>query len=382
MRPFSEQKVLLLQPFLNYYGGAEYMLGVVANEIFPHASVLTFSYQDKILAEMGLSESRVKAPFGKGFLGKTYRQMTPLYPSLVDNMSFDEYDLVLSFSYGYVHGAVTSHNQLHVSYIQTPMRLLWLNESEYYGFNKIPLVKNIYQSILAWQRVWDRQAAMRPDYLLSNSKEVSNRVKTFWGRESTVVHPPVDTEFYAPKKPVKKEEYFVTHSRLVRYKRIDILIEACKAQKKKLVVVGNGPDYKRLKQVAGGSTDITFTGYATHEEKRDILQKAQGFLFASEEDFGIAPVEALAAGLPVLAYGKGGILETTTPDTGMYYKAQTSDAVAHQLPLFEKFVHQVNHVVLQRQAEKFSKQRFVQQYTNEITKKAAVFEKNGPPTFV
>lgn len=379
MRALHEQRVLLIHPFFNFYGGAEYLLSVVAKEIVPSADILTFSYNNAVLAEMGIQKSRVRAPLGGGLLSKLYRQATPIYPALIDTLSLNEYDTVLSFSYGYVHGVVTSHTQLHVSYIQTPMRLLWLKESEHYGYDKVPFVRSIYRNILAWQRVWDRQAAMRPDYLLSNSKEVSNRISTFWNRESSVIYPPVDTDFYLPASNVVKGDYFITHSRLVRYKRIDLLIEACLEQKKKLVIIGDGPDYAHLKKVAKGSPDIIFTGHVSHEEKRDLLQKAKGFLFAAYEDFGIAPVEALAAGLPVLAFGKGGALETITPDTGIYFKDQTAESISQQLPLFEKFVGQVNKEVLKHQAEKFSKQKFVSSYTQEVTAKAKDFEANGPP---
>lgn len=379
MALLQDKRILLLHPFLNFYGGAEYLLKVVATELFPKADIYTFSYQKNILSEMGISESRVISPLGRGIFSSLYTQATPLYPSMIDTLSADGYDLVLSFTYGYVHGIVTTHIQPHISFVQTPMRLLWLKESEYYWYNKVPGVRELYRSILAWQRVWDRQAAMRPDYLLANSNIVSKRVETFWGRTAEVVYPPVDTSFYTPGEHVKKSDYFMTHSRLVRYKRIDVLIEACIQQKKKLMVVGDGPDYKRLKSAAKGSSLIEFTGYVSHEEKRQLLQGAKGFLFAAEEDFGIAPVEALAAGTPVLAFGKGGVTETITPDTGMFYKEQTAESLANALPNFELFVGHVNSGVLNKQAEKFSKKRFADVYTSLVGEKVSRFEKEGPP---
>lgn len=382
MLSLQEQKVLLLHPFLNFYGGAEYLLSVVANKIFPQSSIYTFSYRDEILREMGISKERIVSPFGSGVASSFYSQMTPLYPALIDTLSLDEYDLVLSFSYGYVHGVVTGHEQPHISYIQTPMRLLWLHESDYYWYDKMPLVREVYRSILAWQRVWDRQAATRPDYLLSNSQTVQKRIQTFWGREAAVVYPPVDTDFYQPPNSIKKEEYFVTHSRLVRYKNIDILIDACRSHHKKLMIIGDGPDYKRLKRSAKGSSDITFTGYISHEEKRNILQKARGFLFAAEEDFGIAPVEALAAGTPVLAFGKGGVLETVTPDTGMFFKEQRADSVAASLSGFSTFTEKVSRAVLLAQAAKFSQEHFITSYLDNIKKNVSDFLTNGPPVIV
>jgi glycosyltransferase involved in cell wall biosynthesis len=182
--------------------------------------------------------------------------------------------------------------------------------------------------------------------------------------------------------PAKKEEYYVTHSRLVRYKRIDILIDACKQAKKKLVVIGDGPDYKRLKQYAAGSKDIQFTGYVSHAEKRDLLQKATGFLFAAEEDFGIAPVEAMASGLPVLAYGKGGVLETVSPDTGLFYENQSSESVGGKLKEFDRFIGQVKPHALYTQAANFSKENFTTNYLKQVTGCVEDFNDSGAPKLV
>lgn len=379
MSSSAEKRVLILHPFLNYYGGAESQLQLVANHLYPQADLFTFSYNPKILEFMGIEEKRIISPFGKGLLSHLYRQMTPLYPSLVDTLSFEKYDLILSFSYAYVHGLVTPHTVPHISYIQTPMRLLWLQESDYYIYNKIPLVKQVYQTILTWQRIWDQQAAMRPDYLLANSLEVQKRIEVFWRRPSAVLHPPVDTSFYTPRGPQKKDDYFVTHGRLVRYKRVDILIQACLQAKQRLKIIGSGPEYNSLKKVAKGSSDIEFIGQATHEEKRALLQQAKGYLFAAYEDFGIAPVEALASGTPVLAFGKGGAVETLTPDTGMFFKEQTSESVRGQLGHFEEFAAQVNQNILLKQASKFSKERFIEEYTRTVDERVDRFSKEGPP---
>jgi len=379
MVPLHKAKVLVLHPFLNFYGGAEYLLRVVVNEVVPQADIFTFSYRPAVLKEAEIDEKRIISPFGKSLLARAYRQMTPLYPSLMDTQAFDGYDVVLSFSYAYTHGLVTDNRTPHIAHIETPMRLLWLGASEYYWYDKVLLVRELYRSILAWQRVWDRQAATRPDYMLVNSKEVQQRVKAFWGRETEVVHPPVDTEYYRPAETVKKEDYFVTHSRLVEHKRIDVLIKTCTLAHKKLLVVGDGPSYKKLKRVANGSSDIVFTGYVSHSEKRDLAQKAKGFLFAADEDFGIAPVEALASGTPVLAYGNGGVLETITPDCGMLVKEQTAEAFSHAIDEFEAFAGQVSPKILFQQADRFSKKNFMQRYTESVEQKRLDFEQDGPP---
>lgn len=379
MVPLHEAKVLVLHPFLNFYGGSEYLLNVVVNNIVPQADIFALSFRNSVLAEAKIDRKRIISPFGDGLAARLYRQLTPLYPSLIDTQVFDGYDVVLSFSYAYVHGLVTSYRVPHISYIHSPLRLLWMGFSDYYWYSKVPGVKYVYNSILSWQRIWDQQAAMRPDHLLSSSKEVQQRIRAFWGRESEILYPPVDTDLYAKDLPSAKEDYFATSARLVEYKRVDILIQACLAARKKLVVIGDGPLYKKLKQLAGGSPDITFSGYLTPEENRKVVQKAKGYLYAAEEDFGISMVEALAAGTPVLAYGKGGALETITPDCGILVKEQTVEAFTQALGEFEKFAVQVSPKILQRQAEKFSKQSFIEQYLSVIEGNRRGFEQKGPP---
>jgi glycosyltransferase involved in cell wall biosynthesis len=379
MVPLHNARVLVLHPFLNFYGGSEYLLSVVVNEIVPQADIFTFSYRDSVIAETKIDRKRIISPFGDGLLARMYRQLTPLYPSLMDTQAFDGYDVVLSFSYAYVHGLVTSHRVPHVSYIHSPLRLLWMGFSDYYRYGKIPIVRNIYNSILSWQRIWDQQAATRPDYLLASSKEVQNRIRAFWSREAEVLHPPVDTDLYAKDMPSTKEDYFVTSARLVEYKRIDLLIQACLAARKKLVVIGDGPMYKKLKRIAAGSPDITFTGYLSPEDNRKVVQKAKGYLYAAEEDFGISLVESLAAGTPVLTYGKGGAIETVTPDCGILVKEQSVESFSQALDEFERFAVQVSPKILQRQAAKFSRQNFVAQYTSTIARNRQEFEEKGAP---
>jgi glycosyltransferase involved in cell wall biosynthesis len=366
MALLQDKKILVLHPFLNFHGGAEYLLSVVVNSIVPHADIFTFAYQNEVLRKFAIDKKRVITPAGN-MLSRFYRQGTPLYPAIMDTLEVSKYDVILSFSYAYVHGVVSSHEQLHVSYIQTPMRLLWLHESDYYSYNKIPLVREVYQSILSWQRLWDKQAATRPDHLLANSKEVAERSLSVWGKLPEVIYPPVDTEYYAKGlSEAVKDDYYITHSRLVRYKRIDLLIEAAKSLHQKLVVVGDGPDYSRLRRVAGNSKDIVFTGYINDEQKRSMLHKAKGFWFAAYEDFGIAPVEAMASGLPVFAYGKGGVTETVSQEQGVFFKEQSVESISLAYNNFEQRLGQIKSSGLTDRAVMFSKESFIKNYTDKI----------------
>lgn len=360
------KKVLIVHPFLNYYGGAEYMLNVVASKIAPQADIFVFSYKNKVVEKLGLDKKRIITPVGN-LLSNIYQQATPLYPSLIDTLEFDDYEYILSFSYGYSHGIITNHHQKHLGYIQTPMRLLWLNESEYYWYNKVPVVKNIYQSILAWQRMWDKQAATRPDKLVANSITVQKRIEKFWELPSDVIYPPVDVSFYSNNlSSAKKEEYYIVHSRLVRYKRIDLVIEAAKLANKKLVVIGDGPDYKRLRSIASKSENIEFAGNVSEEEKRELLQNALGFVYAAEEDFGIAPVEAMAAGLPIYALNAGGVKETVTAAEGMFFDHQSASEIAKGWNSFEKFTGQINGENQVKRASLFSIEKFIEGYLKKL----------------
>lgn len=379
MRSLHEAKILLVAPFLNYYGGAEYLFGVVANELFPNADIFTFSYKKKVLDFIGIERERVRTPFANGLMSAIYRELTPLYPAIIDSQNFGEYDIVISFSYGYVHGIVTTQNQLHVSYVHTPMRLLWLGDSERYWYDKFPGVREIYHSILTWQRLWDTQAAMRPDYLLANSGDVATRIKAFWNRKAEVLYPPVDVDFYTRSEVnTEKGDYFITHSRLVKYKKIDLLIKSMKLLKKNLVIVGTGPDERRLRAIAGNSEYIRFTGYVTHEQKRELLRKSRGFLFAAYEDFGIAPIEAMAAGIPVYVYEKGGVLETVNENCGRFFPEQTVESFCDHFYEFEEFAKSVDTKKIQEHAKIFNKEVFIKEFGQKIEEYWQSFQQEIP----
>jgi glycosyltransferase involved in cell wall biosynthesis len=377
----NKKKVLILHPFLHANGGAEYMLSVLANQIFPEADIFTFSYTPAILQELNIDQKRIISPFGKSLLGRMYKFLTPFYPSLIESYNFSDYEFVISNSYAYVHGLITLPEQLHISFVLTPMRALWI-DYEYY-ISKIPLLNQISKSFLAAQRLWDRVAATRPDYLVAISKEVQARVKNFWGRESVIIYPPVDTKKFNTE--VKNEsDYFVTVSRLVKHKRIDVIINAIKQTNHKLTVVGNGPEMGYLRRLAGGNKNIDFKGHVSETEKVKILQNAKGFIFASNEDFGISVVEAMAAGLPVLAYKKGGAAETVNESvTGLFFEEQTAESL---LAVLEDFYNQINRSKfasekIKLQADKFAQEKFTESVRSMIEKTYTEFKKNGPPIF-
>lgn len=379
----TDLKVLIVHPFMNYYGGAEYMLHVIANELFPNADILTLAADESVVAETNIRPERIKTP-ARNIFHTFFRPGTLFYPAIVDSWQPNaSYDLVLSLSYAYVHGIVTAHTQPHISYIHSPMRLLWMNESEYYGYNNVPLVRELYRSILTSQRLWDVQAAARPDYLVSSSQEVQRRVSSFWGRASDIISPPVDIDFFSQGTvDVQKEDYYVTHSRLVRFKRVDILIDLFKQLKQKLVILGDGPEYRKLKRIAGEGNDIVFMGHvADAATRRTLLQKARGYVYASFEDFGISPVEAMAAGLPVFAYGRGGVAETVNKDSGILVPEQSTAAFLNGWNDFQQCITNFDYKKSFSHLGTFSRAHFLSAFKNYIGQKIQEFTASGPPVF-
>jgi len=334
------QRVLIIHPFLQTYGGAEYMLSVLANEVFPNVDIFTFAWERSVLQRVGLRQSRVRSPFGNSLPKAFVKVMSFLLPALVDSYIFKEYDLIISLSYGYVHGFITNPDQTHISFILTPMRKLWIDDKPR-GFFSLPGIKSLYQDLILRQRQWDFVAAARPDMNIAISKEVSDRIEHFWRRSpEDIIYPPVDIDFYKPKKELLRQDIYVTHARLVKHKNIDLIVKAFIKLQKALVVMGNGPELKFLKNLANGQKNIQFKGFVTDTEKKKILQTAKGYIFAGDEDFGIATVEAIAAGLPVLALRKGGSKEIVQENiNGCFFDEQTVDSLIGGFITFENKIN-------------------------------------------
>lgn len=348
---------------MKYYGGAEAMLGVLAHKVLPDADIFTFAYDKEVLRQTGILESRIQSPFSDSPLSNFYREMSLIYPSLIESYLWDKYDNVLSLSYAYVHGLITQPDQKHISFILTPMRLLWLSEADTFWANKIPFVKYFYQRALTSQRLWDKTAAARPDKLISISQEVQSRVKHFWGRDSEIIHPPVDVDYYRPKEKQTHQDYYVTHARLVRHKRIDLIIKACEALNKKLIIIGDGPLHAELSELVSKKELITFAGFLPDDDKRFLLQHAKGYIFAANEDFGMSPVEAIASNIPVLAYNKGGVRETIQENiNGLFFDEQTVESLVASLKQFDTLIEKGHFSEdIAQTVTRFGVQQFVEQ---------------------
>lgn len=266
-----------------------------------------------------------------------YTKYLPLMPLAIEQFDLSEYDLVLSSSHAVAKGVLTGPDQLHISYVHSPMRYAWDLQNQY--LKQVGLNKGIRGLCLRWLlhklRIWDARTANGVDHFIANSHYISRRIKKVYGRDSIVIYPPVEVAAFPLVE--SKEDFYLTASRLVPYKKIDLIVEAFSYMPdKKLIVIGDGSEMKRIKEKA--SSNISIIGYQDQESLLTYMQKAAAFVFAAEEDFGIAPVEAQACGTPVIAFGKGGALETIRPygmknPTGLFFNEQTYqsiiDAVMH-----------------------------------------------------
>jgi glycosyltransferase involved in cell wall biosynthesis len=307
---------------------------------------------------------------------KHYRKMLPLMPYAIEQLDVSGYDLILSSSYSVAKGILTGPNQLHVCYCHSPMRYAWDHYHFYLretGLDKGPL------SLLArWQlhkiRNWDARNSLSVDRFLANSRFVRERIWKFYRRESALVYPPIDTSLF--QLSTLKENFYVAAGRFVPFKRIDIVAEAfSQMPDKELVLIGDGPEMEKIKSRAAGAPNIRFLGFQPPNVMRDYLSRAKAFIFPSEEDFGIVPVEAQACGTPVIAFAKGGALETVKnlddhaqgEATGLYFFDQTAESLKQAVEKFESLAsHAFSPDKIAQHAAQFNPDNFKEQLQNQV----------------
>ena len=353
----KNKKVAIVHDWLCVDGGAEVVLKHMLH-IFPQADIYTMV--DTLPNEnRGFLEGHniyTSALQKYKFAKKRHKYFMPLMPYLVEQFDLSNYDLIISSSHFVAKGVITSPEQLHIAYIYSPIRYAW---DLYHEYDKIGALgsgfKNLFMKIwLHKMRIWDFTSAYRPDYLIADSRFIQKRIQKVWRREAAVIYPPVvieDTLFSDTK-----EDYYVTLSRLVEYKRIDIIIEAFNAMPdKKLIVIGDGRMRKKLEKIA--AQNIVFKGFLDRKEAMQYIAFAKAFIFMPKEDFGIVPIEANACGTPVIAYGKGGAKETVVDgSTGMFIQEQNAQILQQAIQEFEK--KSFDALVCSQMAQKFSPENF------------------------
>jgi len=293
------------------------------------------------------------------FAGRRHQEYLPLYPVAIEQFDLTEYDLVISSSSSVAKGAITTADACHICYCHTPMRYAWHLYHEYMKSERLNWLKSrLIPPMMSYIRLWDAASSRRVDYFVANSKCVAERIRKYYGRESEVIYPPVDTDFYTPgdRRPeAGRSSYFVTVGRLVAYKNVDRIVLAFNKLGSPLKVVGTGPERRRLEKIAGPNVELL--GYRPKEELRDLLRGARAFVFCAEEDFGIAPVEAQAVGTPVIAYGKGGARETVLPGiSGVLFESQAPDCVAEAVSGFR--ASEFDRTKIRGNALRFARERF------------------------
>jgi len=318
-------KVALIHDWLNGMRGGEKVLEVLC-EIYPEADIFTLLYEPEKISET-IRTHRVFTSFIQRMPGakKHYRHYLPLFPAAIEQFDLRGYNLVISTSHCVAKGILAEPGTPHICYCHTPMRYAWEQYHEYFPSEQLGLFKRWFIPLaISHLRVWDVVSAQRVNHFIANSAHVARRIKKYYGREALVVHPPVDAGRFRLSNVV--EDYYLVVSALVPYKRIDRAIAAFNALSARLVVVGDGPEYKRLRRIAGST--IFFIKKCTSEKLISLYANCRAFIFPGEEDFGITPLEAMASGRPVIALGKGGVLETVVDKkTGLFFYEPTAESL-------------------------------------------------------
>ena len=354
-------RVAIVHEWLVTYGGSERVVEQMI-ECFPEADV--FSLIDFMEDRAFLKGKRAKTSFVQKlpFAKRKYRNYLPLFPLAIEQFDLSGYDLIISSSHAVAKGVLVGPDQLHVSYVHSPIRYAWDLQHQY--LTEANLLKG-FRSLVArvalhYLRTWDVRTANGVDTFVVNSAFIARRVNRVYRREATVVYPPVDTDAFELR--THKESFYVTVSRMVPYKKVDLVVEAFSGMPdRSLVVIGDGPDMEKIRAKAG--RNVVILGHQPFPVLRDYLQRARAFVFAAEEDFGISMVEAQACGTPVIAFGKGGACETVIDDThprptGVFFEEQTVESVQAAVLRFEAGAHRFSPESCRINAERFSKAHF------------------------
>lgn len=369
-------RLALVHDWLTGMRGGEKCLEVLCRR-FPESRLFTLLHK-----RGSTSDAIERMPITTSFLQRipgitrTYRYWLPLMPRAVEGLRIPaDVDLVVSFSHAVAKSVRVPRGVPHVCYCFTPMRYAWHRREDYFpaaaGRRVRPLAA-AREAALDWIRRWDCATSERVSHWVAISQAVAGRIAECYGRPSRVIYPPVDTDFYLPDD-LPREEYLVCVSALVPYKRIDLAIEACNRLRRRLVVIGDGPQRRELSRRAGPT--VTLAGWCCDEAIRQHLRRARALLFPPHEDFGIVPLEAQACGLPVIAFGQGGACETVLPagpdraGTGLLFRPQTVEALAAAIETLEAHPSWFDPQLARRQALRFARGRFEQEligYLEEV----------------
>ncbi len=357
-------KTALVHDWMNQIGGAEDVLETLV-DLYPGRPIYTSLYRRKKMPphwqNWDIRTSFIdRLPFAR----KNQQLYFPLYPIAFEHFDFRDYDLVISNKSGFCHGILTGPETLHICYCLTPTRYVWRYHQYAEQENLGSVTRSLLTPFLTNLRMWDRLAADRVDYFIAISEEVRRRIAKIYHRDSVIIHPPVDVQRFEPSDCV--EDYYLFVGRLVPYRRLDLLIEAFNKLARPLLIAGTGRDRERLEALAGPT--ITFLGYVPDDQLPDLFARCRAFLFPGEEDFGIAPIQAMAAGRPVIAYAGGGSLETVRHgETGWLFTEQSAAAIMTAVEAMDDL--NVDGRLIRQHAQQFDTSVFKQKMQTFVEQK-------------
>lgn len=366
-------KTAIVHEWLSAFGGTERLL-VETLRLFPHADVFALTHFPSNFRNTPLEDLKVQTTFLQNIphIETHYRKLLPIMPLAVESLDVRKYDLVISLSHAVAHGVKTHKQQTHISYISTPMRYAWHMKDDYLDLHGLtnPLVRLAANGTLSLLRRWDAFASARSDALIANSHWTASHIREAWKRESKVIYPSVDVDRFTPSE--KRDNYYLLVSRLVPYKMTTEIVNAFNMLGLPLVIVGDGPELHHLQQIA--KQNITLMGYQPDSVVTDLMNRAKAFVYMATEDFGIAMVEAQAAGCPVIAYHKGGASEIVLDgETGLLFKTQNADGLIEAITRFERM--KLDQKAARENAARFSVGRFRREFSGYID--SAVSSKAG-----
>ncbi|MFC1756063.1 glycosyltransferase [Patescibacteria group bacterium] len=359
-------KIALVCDDLVQHGGQEKVVMDIC-KIFPNAPLYTSMATKKWVDKCEKEDIELKTSFMQKFPFKKalVRVYAPFlfYITALESFDFNDYDVVVSISSRFAHGVITQPKTFHVCYLNTVGRMIWEPDSyfENEGFNRLRITKKIFRSFLkkplAHLRQWDRVASTRPDYIFVNSVTTKGRVKKYYKKDSTLLNPGVDSRKFKDYKKYEKQDYFLVLTRLATWKRVGLAIKSCRGLGLKLKIVGEGPDKKRLEDMAKGYDGVEFLGYVSEEEKVKHLSSCRALIMTQHEDFGLVPIEAMNCGTPTIAFKKGGVLETVIEgETGEFFNEQNEESLGRALKDFDETKYELEKLLIQ--AEIFDMKHF------------------------
>ncbi len=358
----TKLKVAFSHDWLNGMRGGEKCLEALC-ELYPESQIFTLFHEkgkiSGVIQDHSITCSALQYLPG---IFSHYRYYLPLFPSAAESFDLDGYDLVISTSHCVAKGVRKDRKAFHVCYCFTPMRYAWGFFEEYFG-NKNWFVRQAIHLSIRRLKEWDVAANQHVDHFIAISEHVKKRIRQFYNRDADVIYPPVDTDFYTPDSGVVREDFYLIVSALVPYKKIEMAIETFNGLSQKLVIIGDGPERHSLKNISG--KNIEFLGWQSNEVIRDHYRRCKALIFPGEEDFGIVPLEVQACGASVIAYGKGGALETVKDhETGIFFNELSAESLRQAIKDFEK--EKISPENARSNAERFGRERYKSEMKNKI----------------